>query len=233
MSAILAIFHSLFILWNLFAESLVPSPLIFVIALSNRHIVMKLDFVLAFAFNIICNFRSNLSFQDLFLLLSFQFILTARLIDLHILCIVLVCTHTISLSPTLLARYPQAVLVFRSSEISVKIVNQQDISINTHTVSDTHVFISVCESVCCKSEQDRSMTTRKQFVCMYQPRCVSDGSEDAAVAEDDDGERDEEDNGKEQDCVGADRRGKRHVVPGTRRHQPLWDVRTCGRTYTL
>lgn len=33
MSAILAIFHSLLILWNLFAESLVPSQLIFVIAL--------------------------------------------------------------------------------------------------------------------------------------------------------------------------------------------------------
>lgn len=68
---------------------------------------------------------------------------------------------------------------------------------------------------------------------MYQPRCVSDGSEDAAVAEDDDGERDEEDEGKEQDCVGADRRSKRHVVPGTRCHQPFRDIRACGRTYTL
>lgn len=53
---------------------------------------------------------------------------------------------------------------------------------------------------------------------MYLLCCVSDGSEDAAVAEDDDGERDEEDKGKEQHGVGADRRGERHVVPGTRRH---------------
>lgn len=61
---------------------------------------------------------------------------------------------------------------------------------------------------------------------MYQPRRVSDSSEDAAVAEDDDEERDEEDEGKEQHGVGADRRGKRHVVPGTRRHQTLWDICT-------
>lgn len=48
-----------------------------------------------------------------------------------------------------------------------------------------------------QSERDRSMTKGKQRVCMHQPCCVSDGSEDAAVAEDDDGERDEEDKGKE------------------------------------
>lgn len=61
---------------------------------------------------------------------------------------------------------------------------------------------------------------------------MSDGSEDAAVAEDDDGKRDEEDKGKEQHGVGADGRGERHVVPGTRRHETLWNVGTCGRTYT-
>lgn len=70
-------------------------------------------------------------------------------------------------------------------------------------------------------------------VCMYQPRCPSDGSEDAAVAEDDDEERDEEDEGKEQHGVRADRRGERHVVPRTRCHQTLWDIRTYGRTHTL
>lgn len=68
---------------------------------------------------------------------------------------------------------------------------------------------------------------------MHQPRCVFDGSEDAAVAENDDEERDEEDEGEEQHGVGADRRGKRHVVPGTRRHQAFWDIGTCGRTRTL
>lgn len=67
---------------------------------------------------------------------------------------------------------------------------------------------------------------------MHQPRCLSDGSEDAAVAEDDDEERDEEDKGKEQHGVRADRRGKRHVVPGTRCHHTLWDISTCGRAHT-
>lgn len=83
-------------------------------------------------------------------------------------------------------------------------------------------------------------TNHKQCVCMcaclcmcvkcYQPCCVSDGSEDAAVAEDDDKERDEEDKDKEQHGVGADGGGERHVVPGARRHQALWDVGTCERT---
>lgn len=68
---------------------------------------------------------------------------------------------------------------------------------------------------------------------MYQPRCVSDGSEDAAVAKNDDEERNEENEGKEQHRVGADRRGKSHVVPGTRRHQTFWDIGTYGRTYIL
>lgn len=62
---------------------------------------------------------------------------------------------------------------------------------------------------------------------------MSDGSEDAAVAEDDDKERDEEDEGKEQHGVGADRGGKCHIIPGARRHQTLWDIGTCERTYTL
>lgn len=53
---------------------------------------------------------------------------------------------------------------------------------------------------------------------MYSQRCVPNGSEDAAVAEDDDAKRDEEDKDKEQHGVGADRRGERHVVPGTRCH---------------
>lgn len=39
----------------------------------------------------------------------------------------------------------------------------------------------------------------------YQPRGVTDGPEDAAVTEDDDGERDEEDKGEEQHGVRADR----------------------------
>lgn len=69
-------------------------------------------------------------------------------------------------------------------------------------------------------------------MCVYQPRCLSDGSEDAAVAEGDDGERDEEDKGKEQHGVRADRRGKGHVVPGTRCHEAFWDIGTCGRTHT-
>lgn len=69
-------------------------------------------------------------------------------------------------------------------------------------------------------------------VRVYQPSCVSDGSENAAVAEDDDEERDEEDKGEEQHGVRADRRGKRHVVPGTRRHQTLRDIGTCRRTHT-
>lgn len=61
---------------------------------------------------------------------------------------------------------------------------------------------------------------------MYQPRCVSDGPEDAAVAEDDDGERDEEDKGEKQHSVRTDRRGECHVVPGTRCHQTFRDVGT-------
>lgn len=61
---------------------------------------------------------------------------------------------------------------------------------------------------------------------MYQPRCLSDGSEDAAVAEDDDEEGDEEDKGEEQHGVGADGRGERHVVPGARGHQTLRDIST-------
>ena len=64
---------------------------------------------------------------------------------------------------------------------------------------------------------------------MYRPGCVSDGSEDAEVAEDDDEERDEEDKDKEQHGVGTDRRSKCHVIPGTRRHQTFWDISTCGR----
>lgn len=70
-------------------------------------------------------------------------------------------------------------------------------------------------------------------LCVYQPRCVSDGSEDAAVTEDDDEERDEEDEGEEKHGVGADRGGERHVVPGTRRHQTFRDVGTCGGTVTV
>lgn len=59
---------------------------------------------------------------------------------------------------------------------------------------------------------------------------MSNGSEDTAIAENDDKERDEEDKGEEQHGVGADGRGERHVVPGTRRHQTLRDVGTFGRT---
>lgn len=55
MSAILAIFHSLLILLNLFAESLVPSQLIFVIALSHTKIHPWNHF-LFFHSNCICNF---------------------------------------------------------------------------------------------------------------------------------------------------------------------------------
>lgn len=78
----------------------------------------------------------------------------------------------------------------------------------------------------------RSVTDRKQVVLRaYKPRGVSDGSEDAAVAEDDDGEGDEEDKGEEQHGVGADGRRERHVVPRAGRHQTLRDVGTCGRTH--
>lgn len=62
---------------------------------------------------------------------------------------------------------------------------------------------------------------------------MSDCSEDAAVAEDDDRQRNEEDKSEEQHGVGADRRCERHVVPRARRHKTFWDVGTCGRTNTL
>lgn len=76
------------------------------------------------------------------------------------------------------------------------------------------------------------MTNRKQVVlCVYKPRGVSDGSKDAAVAEDDDGEGDEEDKGEEQHGVGADGRRERHVVPRAGRHQAFRDVGTCGRAH--
>lgn len=61
---------------------------------------------------------------------------------------------------------------------------------------------------------------------------MSDGSEDAAVAEDDDEEGDEKDKGEEQHGVRTNRRRKCHVVPGTRCHQPLGDVGTCEGTHT-
>lgn len=59
---------------------------------------------------------------------------------------------------------------------------------------------------------------------------MSDGPEDAAVAEDDDDQRDEEDEGEKQHGVGAHGRRERHVVPRTRRHETLrnvsaWNVR--------
>lgn len=57
---------------------------------------------------------------------------------------------------------------------------------------------------------------------------MTDGPEDAAVAEDDDGERDEEDEGEEQHRVRPDRRGEGHVVPGAGSHQAFWHVRTWG-----
>lgn len=64
---------------------------------------------------------------------------------------------------------------------------------------------------------------------MYQPCGVTDGPEDAAVAEDDDGKRDEEDKGEEQHSVRPDRRGEGHVVPGAGSHQAFWHVRTWGQ----
>lgn len=63
----------------------------------------------------------------------------------------------------------------------------------------------------------------------YRPCGVTDGPEDAAVAEDDDGKRDEEDKGEEQHRVGTDRRGEGHVVPGAGGHQAFWHIRTWGR----
>ena len=69
-------------------------------------------------------------------------------------------------------------------------------------LSGTHVFISMCAlEIVLRSEPD---SEGKQRVCMYQPCCVPDGSEDAAVAEDDDEERDEEDKGEEQHGVRSD-----------------------------
>lgn len=62
------------------------------------------------------------------------------------------------------------------------------------------------------------MVDFKEILCMYQPCCVSDGSEDAAVAEDDDRERNKENKCKEQHGIGAHRRGEGHVVPGARSH---------------
>lgn len=61
---------------------------------------------------------------------------------------------------------------------------------------------------------------------MYQPCGVTDGPEDAAVTEDDDGERDEEDKGEEQHGVRTDGRGEGHVVPGAGGHQAFWHIRT-------
>lgn len=63
---------------------------------------------------------------------------------------------------------------------------------------------------------------------MYQPCGLTDGPEDAAVAEDDDGKRDEEDKDEEQHRVRTDRRGEGHVVPGAGSHQAFWHIRTWG-----
>lgn len=69
-------------------------------------------------------------------------------------------------------------------------------------LSGTRVFISMCAwEIVLQSEPD---SEGKQRVYMYQPCCVPDGPEDAAVAEDDDEERDEEDKGKEQHSVRSD-----------------------------
>lgn len=61
---------------------------------------------------------------------------------------------------------------------------------------------------------------------------MPDSPEDAAVAEDDDEEGDEEDEGEEQHGVGAHRGREGHVVPGARGHQSLGDVGACRRSNT-
>lgn len=70
-------------------------------------------------------------------------------------------------------------------------------------------------------------------MCVYSPCGVPDSPEDAAVAEDDDGERDEEDKGEEQHGVGAHGGRKGHVIPGARGHQSLGDVGACSRSTTV
>lgn len=77
-------------------------------------------------------------------------------------------------------------------------------------------------------EEDGSLDHFRRGESVYQPCGVTDGPEDAAVAEDDDGEGDEEDEGEEQHRVGPHRRGEGHVVPGAGSHQAFWYVRTCG-----
>lgn len=66
-------------------------------------------------------------------------------------------------------------------------------------------------------------------VCVHSPRGVPDSPEDAAVAKDDDGEGDEEDEGEEQHGVGAHGGREGHVVPGARGHQSLGHVGACSR----
>lgn len=58
------------------------------------------------------------------------------------------------------------------------------------------------------------------------PCSAAYSSEDADITVDDDEEGDEEDEDEEQHGVRADGRRECHVVPRTRRHQPLWDIRT-------
>lgn len=70
-------------------------------------------------------------------------------------------------------------------------------------------------------------------VCVYSPCGVPNSSEDAAIAEDDDGEGDEENKGEEQHGVGAHGGREGHVIPGARGHQSLWDVGACSRSKTV
>lgn len=79
---------------------------------------------------------------------------------------------------------------------------------------------------CSKRRQRRRSVRSAQLPSVYQPCGVTDGPEDAAVTEDDDGKRDEEDKGEEQHRVRTDRGGEGHVVPGAGGHQAFWYIRT-------
>lgn len=90
-----------------------------------------------------------------------------------------------------------------------------DISlINGTAVSTLHV-LHCCQAPLFFTPEHVGSVTLNQS---YWPCRVSDRPEDAEVAEDDDAEGDEEDEGEQQHCVGADWRSKCHVVPGTGGH---------------